>query len=448
MGLVLRVKGSSENAPPVVEPVTLEHGAITVGRGAECDLVLPDPQRTISKQQCIIEAGGGRYRLTDTSTNGVFLNDGDRPIGRGNSVDLNHGDELRIRDFRIGVDVISVVQPAPAPVKPATVLDDTHDFPGRRDDLDAMIGLSGDLPSPVLPADSHGLGPGPIPEDFDLWGEDSQPAPARHEAIQTEHIPPQQEHFAAPQAIPGDWDAEPGAAPVPIPADPDPVPPVASVPSPSEAAPPPARTAPASAAPAGASDRAALQAFLDGAQLDLEIPDDQVLEVMRVAGAIYQEVVKGLMEVLAARSSIKNEFRLSQTTIQPVENNPLKFSLGADDAMTALLTRRGRGYLPPVAAVQEAIDDVKAHQVAVLAGMQVALTGLLHRFNPDALEDRMQKERSLASLLSTKKARYWDAFGQLYKDLIVEAEDDFHKLFGREFARAYEEQVRKLGNQH
>jgi type VI secretion system protein len=160
-------------------------------------------------------------------------------------------------------------------------------------------------------------------------------------------------------------------------------------------------------------------------------------------GTLFREVVQGLMEVLAARSSIKNEFRLSQTTIQPVENNPLKFSLGVDDALTALLTKSGKGYLPPVRAVQEAFDDIKAHQVAVLAGMQVALTSLLARFDPKALEDRISQDTGIGTLLTGKKSRYWDEFTRLYQSLAMEAEDDFQSVFGREFGRAYEEQVRK-----
>ena len=192
-------------------------------------------------------------------------------------------------------------------------------------------------------------------------------------------------------------------------------------------------------------EHAALRAFLAGADLhDLDISDAQAAETMHMLGQVYREVVTGLMEILAARSSIKNEFRLSQTTIQPAQNNPLKFSLGADDAMTALLTRRGQAYLPPVQAIRESVGDIKAHQVAVLAGMQIALKELLRRFDPAALEERMLKDRGLANLLSVKKARYWDAFGQMYQDLIVEAEDDFHSLFGKEFNRAYEEQVHKL----
>ena len=47
-------------------------------------------------------------------------------------------------------------------------------------------------------------------------------------------------------------------------------------------------------------------------------------------------------------------------------------------------------------------------------------------------------------LPGSRKARLWDLFEQMYDEISREAEDDFHALFGREFLRAYEEQVDRL----
>jgi len=450
MTLTLSLKQGPDGAGGTLK---LKRGSATIGRGSQNDLVLPDPQRVVSKQHCMIECIDGRYRVTDTSTNGVYLNRGDKPIGRGKHAYLNDGDHLRISHYELHASIAEEAAAQPAATKPVrrSSLSDTHDVPGGREALDRMIGIADRDP------DEGPRGPGAnpiIPDDSGIFAPARGAAPSA-EAGQSAAV--EREFFAAPklvqeipEEIPEDWLAEeeptapPAKPPEPIPAEPIPAEPVASAPPPEPQALAPAP--PAQSQPGiGSGDRAALQAFLDGAGLeDLRIPPEHAAEAMRLLGEMYREVVTGLMEVLATRSSIKNEFRLSQTTIQPVQNNPLKFSLGADDAMAALLTRQGRNYLPPVQAVREAIDDIKAHQVAVLAGMQVALSELLRRFDPTTLEERMRQNRSLANLLSVKKARYWDAFGQMYQDLIVEAEDDFHSLFGKEFKRAYEEQVRKL----
>ena len=50
----------------------------------------------------------------------------------------------------------------------------------------------------------------------------------------------------------------------------------------------------------------------------------------------------------------------------------------------------------------------------------------------------------IINLPGSRKARLWDLFAQMYGEISQEAEDDFHALFGREFLRAYEEQVERL----
>lgn len=460
MSLTLQVREAASGAPDSGTTLTVGHGKATIGRGPQNDLVLADPQRVISKQHCVIEWTGDRYRVTDTSTNGVFLNQSEEPIGKGQHVFLKDGDRLRISHYEITAQVRAAA-PARPIIEPETA--------EQRETLDRMIGLD---EGPIGGRSPGRAGPmrDIIPDDSGIW---SSPQPERAPAHSGQHISPEREYFQPPAggqptgggAIPEDWEAEPEAEPRAGPKlEPKPEPPkraadlfTDTIPpepdSPEIAAPPPKapeapaaeRAAARATAERAGSDRALLDAFFDGAELeDMRLSDEQAEEIMYVMGQIYREVVSGLMELLATRSSIKNEFRLSQTTIQPAQNNPLKFSLGADDAMAALLTRRGRTYVPPVQAIREAVGDVKAHQVAVLAGMQLALSGLLRRFDPTALEERMRNDRSLANLLGGKKARYWDAFKQMYTDLTVEAEDDFHSLFGKEFNRAYEDQIRKL----
>ena len=80
-----------------------------------------------------------------------------------------------------------------------------------------------------------------------------------------------------------------------------------------------------------------------------------------------------------------------------------------------------------------------------LAGLQVALTALLREFNPEGLKQRLEQRSRLANLMpGSSKARYWELYEMFYKEVAAEAEQGFHGLFGREFRRAYEEQLKKL----
>lgn len=188
-------------------------------------------------------------------------------------------------------------------------------------------------------------------------------------------------------------------------------------------------------------------AFLAACGLENSGLSDEAAErLLHTVGIMMREMVHGVIEVLKVRASIRDEFRVSERTmIRPTENNPLKFSIDVDDALHALLVQPRPGYLPPEKATQEAFRDLRAHQLAVMTGMQVALTALLNRFNPDALARRLEQQSVWDSILpSARKAKYWELFRELYSEIAREAEDDFHGLFGKEFTKAYEDQLRKL----
>jgi type VI secretion system FHA domain protein len=200
-------------------------------------------------------------------------------------------------------------------------------------------------------------------------------------------------------------------------------------------------------APAGApsADGARLlAAFLDGAGVaGMSLgPDPE--RAMHEAGAVFNALVEGIRQVLISRASIKNELRVEQTMLRAKDNNPLKFSVTTEDAIAALLQPTRPGYKQPLAAAQEAFDDVRSHEMAVMAGVQTALMGLLKRFEPGALEKRLEPGLLGGFLPGARKARTWELFCATYKAIAAEAEEDFQSVFGREFARAYNAQMQKL----
>ena len=103
-----------------------------------------------------------------------------------------------------------------------------------------------------------------------------------------------------------------------------------------------------------------------------------------------------------------------------------------------------KGYLPADDAAHQALDDIKAHEVAMMAAMEAALKGVLQQLSPEVLEGQITKSGGLSSLLQGKKARYWDVYEQMYAKISDQAETDFHDLFAREFSRAYQAQLDRL----
>lgn len=489
--MILRMTIVGDVKPPDPQDISHSFGSQggRIGRGLSNEWALPDPH--MSKNHCSIQFRDGKFSLTDTSTNGVFVNGSPDRMERGASVAISDGDHVKIGDYEIkieidtsaGTDAADAVEDLDSFARVLGVglgenLDpfdinsanraETAEEPqpesavrDEEDPLDALL----DQPAPSLPQDAplpsaRGPSGAVIPEDDDLFDDllsggsgNSGDDPLESLSPEQDHAPSSQEFFQPPGVvgaqIPDDWDHDDLLNPTPdTPKAPSP-PPAVEVPRPQAAPIPPEPKAPAAArAPAAISeaDGALLRAFLEGAGMtDLEVPAASQLELMRSVGETYRDLVRGLVEVLKARQTIKNEFRLDQTMIRADANNPLKFTVNIEDALQAMLGGTSRGYLTPRQAVDQGFADIKAHQIAVMAGMQVALKALLTRFDPKELEDRLREDSVLNKVLpGSKKARHWELFTKLYAEIAKEAEDDFHGLFGREFARAYEEQAKKV----
>jgi type VI secretion system FHA domain protein len=419
----------------------------------------------LSKQHCRIEFRGDRYYLVDTSKNGVFVNESIEPLRQGNMAELRDGDRLTLGDYellvRIGsekrraaaggqqipadFDVFTEEpfdqpEPRPHPQRSEPEFRDEMLIHNTDPGVDPIAELAGPENRPL------GGGQALIPEDIDLVT--GLPKADSHEgAPQRDHAPAEQQHFQPPsrahQAIPDDWD-EPAEQPEPV------------RPKKRSATRPPAEPDDGPVAPrakaiagiaGGAGGQELFRVFLEGAGVEnLQLSDADLEKTMHALGQIFREVISGLRDILMGRTAFKSEFRLERTMIQQKENNPLKFSISADEAMLALLRRPGPGYMPAVEAVHQGVEDVKAHQLAVVAGLQVALAALLREFDPENLTQRLEQQRSvLANLMpGARNAKAWEVYEAFYKEVAAGAEQGFDGPFGREFRRAYEEQLKKL----
>jgi type VI secretion system FHA domain protein len=229
----------------------------------------------------------------------------------------------------------------------------------------------------------------------------------------------------------------------------EPAPPKAAPAPPPNAAPapPPEAAAPAARedAPVTASQTSDLASVLAGAGLDRA---DVTPQLATSFGQILRVVVSGVMDVLRSRQQIKDEFRMRMTHFRPADNNPLKFSANVDDALHNLLVKRNAAYLGPVEAFEDAFEDLRNHQIAMLAGMRVAFEFMLAEFGPDHLQETFDRQlKKGSSLLSVPaKLKYWDLYREMRDEMAKDPEASFRELFGEEFAKAYEEQLRRLKN--
>ena len=168
-------------------------------------------------------------------------------------------------------------------------------------------------------------------------------------------------------------------------------------------------------------------------------------ELMHRIGALMHEATSGTIALLNARGSVKREMRADVTMIASGRNNPLKFSPDAKLALRYLFGPQMPGFMEADEAMRDAYSDLRAHEFGFMAGLRAALSGVLKRFEPSQLESRLPEKGGLNALVPmNRKAKLWDLFGELYRQIATEAEEDFHALFGREFLRAYEEHIAAL----
>lgn len=420
----------------------------------------------ISSQHATVRFLSGLYWIEALGRNPTALNDRGNVLRNNQPHPLCDGDRIFLDEYEIVVRIgpqATMDEPAPAqdlladvpaPHSYADTAPQGQGWPASRTpplhtpvaaDVDVLALFPGD-PAPVAASS--------VPSNA------FAPTPLDQQALQ---VPPVTPTPVSPVATPGlsdDWFSDPAPSPAaPVVPQPMRAAPVAPVMSP----PPPAASAaifPAHGAPAEApvrSSRAAptppagpmptLGDVLRGAGLDID--DDQISpEIAAEFGASLRIVIAGVMELLQARSAIKDQFRMRQTRFTPAGNNPLKLASNVEDALHTLLVKRDArfGYLNTPAAFEDAFDDLRHHQYAMLEGIKIATRALLGRFDPALLGEEFERLTGRGGLLGgiTGRSRFWELYTERYKELTRDPDESFRRLFGDDFGEAYEEQLEAL----
>jgi type VI secretion system protein len=431
-----------------------------IGRAQDNDWVLPDPDRYVSSHHCKIAFRAGEWVLEDTSTNGVFINGSDTPASVEGPYSLQDGDRLRLGDYELVVSIderndfpsdASGQMPAPKRVRnaPLSVAEDL----GEELDITDLLSESSIQPAVTLPPAAKA---GASSEPFDLGkalGLDVAPtrvppAPA------TAAAKPARSGFASLLDSSGegaqraleqtarkndDWQMQTR------PYDRKTL--TALTSSPAALAksekPEPAERPKRSGDNGSAESSSGLEAFCRGAGIDpSSLPSDTQHALLTLAGQMVREVVLGLMEALKGRADLKNRLRLTQTTIQPGENNPLKFSASVDEALMKLLDPHGSRYLGPVESIRHAFTDLRTHQTALSAAIQAAIDELMTRIEPGELQERFDRGLKRGAILgAANRMKYWDLYIEFYQALNQRNEQGLPVLFAEELARTYAERA-------
>jgi type VI secretion system FHA domain protein len=408
--MALRLSVVSDHRRVLGDRSTIVLGAAgaTIGRAPSNDWVLPDPQRYVSARHARIACRNGQYFVEDLSTNGVFVNEDERPLGKDTARQLCSGDVLRVGEYQLVVAVEEDAHPVSGagPQEPPIALPTniatlrTVDRKGQPD-----LGSALDLGA-LLVVDAPGSG---AMQPVNAFG---QAVPASASGIFAETSPGLDEAAIARRI---------------------------------------ARLAKAAArnpknrasVPALFDVQSGLAAFCRGAGIDNErLPADAQTRLMHLAGQLLREALVGLKDLERARNEIRNRFRI-EIQADADDPRPSLAKSAIEELLLNLLTQHESRQTDAVQWLRETVDSAKAHESASALALRAAFVEFVDRLDPAELEARFERASRRGKLRGGGRAGYWDLYAEFYRSLIEMPADHLPHTYVEAFAKAYKDALKK-----
>lgn len=393
MELVLEIQKTRQLIPHHARSHAFTTEGGMIGRASDCDWVVPDTKKHLSGHHAKISFKRGMFYLTDISRNGVLTGSGVQ-LPKGEPHRIEHDSIFQLCDFEIRARLVRERKRYEGEVGRAQPV-------GSVIPDDAFLGVE---PFRALQEPSQHVELDELQATYG-WGEPLQSGD--HAGVDTESL-------MVPELVAASSLAQrlPQAAPT-------------------------------------VAESASAQFWLDvGKTLGVDFIglDNAEREALAIkAAALLAQCIAGLQQSLRTHADLKNELRLSQTTTPSVNRNPLKQGLDTAQALSLLLQPSRPGQDTGEQAVACAFHDLQAHQVAVTAGSRAVVRATLEHFAPEQLSLRFERDPSKP--LFTTAGSKWRAYGRYHQALRLD--DGFgERLIARDFAEAYEEQLRLIAFLH
>jgi type VI secretion system protein ImpI len=459
MGLTLTIENETSlpDGGPLSVTVSGKRG-IDIGRDQHLDWTLPDPSRAISGKHCEVRYVDGAYVLYDVSTNGTYLDGQDGRLKGPHR--LRTGDRLVIGHYIIAVRVDGESSAAEQRVQQPVAYPDLWN---PSDDAAPPV----DASQIRAPAER----PAALRPDFLDWAADVPDLADRQGGPSQRGAPPADDTWGAPPPTPrapapdddASW-ARGATPPAPVPEPPPPMPSprrprwVAREPEAPWAAPDAAGEPAEAAAPEEPVKLPPLSDFEPEPRPEMVLVGDFAQYVARGAGlpaetlarqspeqlaeqlgVLMRLVTENVRQLLNARLQAKRLSRsTSQTMIQAIDNNPLKFAPTTEEALRIMFGPATSSYLDGRRAFEQSFDDLKKHQIRTFAAMQQALAMLVEDLDPQAIDHDTGVDKGIAALVTSRKAKLWDTYVARWQKKKRRYEGGLVEVFMDYFAECYD----------
>jgi predicted component of type VI protein secretion system len=332
MGLKLTVTSPQRTELGAAANMAFGVNGGTIGRGRNNDWVLPDPHRYLSANHARVDFRAGQYYIEDLSSNGLYVNDATRALGRQGPHQLREGDQLRLGEYRILVSIDSAAEPMAEAslVRPITP---EVDFVATQGDIGAQLNIQELL--------RGGSGAKSGARAIDAFG---QPLAAQDSGLRAfdSGQTPQPKEARLLQAMRRGAQLEEAASAV-----------------------------------KGAD------AFYRGAGIDPNaFPPDVQTRIQHVAGLLLRESLVGLKDLTRAQREVCEDLGLERQPVDP-EHEALH-QHGVEELLVRLLRGHDERSLDAVQWLREGFASARRHELATTAAMRAALVQFIAR-----LDERM-----------------------------------------------------------
>jgi len=379
----------------------------TIGRSADNDWVLPDPQRYVSAHHARVQFREGHFYLQDVSTNGVYVNDDMQPLAKlgSSGYRLVNGDVLRMGDYHIlaALEPQTAEEPAAASAVPTSI--QALRTLGRATERD--IGAKLNVEELLVPV-------------IDM--EPALPVNAYGQAVNSGRVRSLLQENGAAAAL----EAPPLVERMQRLAE--------AVREPKVAA----------SVTALADVHSGLDAFCRGAGIDIEqLPPEAQTRLLHLAGRLFRETLVGFKDLDRSRADTRNRYRIELPPPEADDPRPSLSNSMVGELLVALFVQHEARQLDSVQWLRDAIAEAKRHENASAQATRAAFVEFLDRLDPAELEARFERAARRGKARSADKAQYWEMFTTFYRNLIEMPTDHLPHTFVEAFAAAYREAMRK-----
>ncbi|WP_248749998.1 type VI secretion system-associated FHA domain protein TagH [Pseudomonas sp. MWU15-20650] len=362
-----------------------------IGRGSGCDWVIPDPSRLLSSHHGLVAYREGRYFLTDISSNGIGVAGSAERLRKGQARLIGDGEVFDLGAVAIRARLTVALQPSCEQGLGAGVAIPDDAFLS----LDPLLALDLDHQQQTTSAELEALSK--VDGEPGLWTD-------RHAA--------DREHVALPRRV-------------------EPV--VEAIAVHSVAMTPP-------------TDEVFWAQFAAALGIDLDTLDKPGREALAIKVArLFRLGIEGLQQSLHTRDELIDELGPMSVATLGVLQNPLKACADTDAALAAMLGAGALGQLPAERAIVQAHRGLQAHQVALLAACRSAIRSARAAFAPGQLLWCFESQGKPPRFFTD--GGHWRAYQRHYQRLVTQ-EQFTDRPLDRDFAKAYEEQVRLISTLH